>query len=81
MHLVYHHLRITDSSQRNAASSQPQVSHIYTDGSRIKQRIRAAMFCFTNQYVEQRYLGTYSESMVYSRELEAIHMALDHVKL
>jgi hypothetical protein len=39
------------------------------------------MFCSTNQHVEQRYLGTESESMVYAGELEAIQMALDHVKL
>jgi ribonuclease HI len=66
---------------QSTASSQTEALHIYTDGSGIKQEIGAAMFCSTNQHVEQRYLGSENESMVYAGELEAIQMAIDHVKL
>src|SRR5579859_2401791 len=38
------------------------------------------MYCHTDQHVEQWYLGKSSESMVYARELEAIHMAVTHAK-
>ena len=53
---------------------------IYTDGSGIHGGIGAAMCCHTDQHVDQRYLGKNSESMVYARELEAIHMAVIHIK-
>ena len=75
-----HHLQTTLPGQSNAALNQSDTLHIYTDGSGIKQGIGAAMVCLTNQHTEQRYLGTESESMVYAGELEAIHMALAHVK-
>jgi ribonuclease HI len=68
-----HHLQTT--SQLNDTTV-----HIYTDGSGINERIGAAMHCRTDQYVEQRYLGKNSESMVYAGELEAIHMAVTHAK-
>jgi tubulin alpha len=68
-----HHLRTT--SQLNDTTA-----HIYTDGSGINERIGAAMYCHTDQHVEQRYLGTSSESTVYAGELEAIHMAVIHAK-
>src|SRR5271167_900968 len=55
-------------------------AQIYTDGSGINEGIGAAMYCHTDQQVEQQYLGKNSESMVYARELEAIHMAVTHVK-
>ena len=54
--------------------------HIYTDGSGINNGIGAAMYCRTDQHVEQRYLGKSSESMVYAGELEAIYMAVIHAK-
>jgi ribonuclease HI len=41
---------------------------------------RAAIYCHTDQHVEQRYLGKSTESMVYAGELEAIHMAVVHAK-
>jgi ribonuclease HI len=66
---------------QSTATSQTEALYIYTDGSGIKQEIGAAMFCSTNQHVEQRYLGSENESMVYAGELEAIQMAIDHVKL
>jgi ribonuclease HI len=55
---------------------------IYTDASGINERIGAAMYCHTDQHVEQRYLGKNSESQNqwYTPELEAIHMAVTHVK-
>jgi ribonuclease HI len=53
---------------------------IYTDGSGIKEGIGAAMYRHTDQHIEQRYLGKNSESMVYSGELEAIHMVIIHIK-
>jgi hypothetical protein len=68
-----HHLRTT--SQRNDNSA-----HIYTDGSGINDGIGAAMYCHTDQQVQQRYLGKCSESMVYAGELEAILMAVIHAK-
>jgi hypothetical protein len=75
-----HHLQTTSPEQSNAALNQCDTLHIYTDGSGIKEGIGAAMVCLTNQYTEQRYLGTEGESMVYAGELEAIHMAIVHVK-
>jgi ribonuclease HI len=68
-----HHLRTTSRSNNDSA-------HIYTDGSGINEGIGAAMYCQTDQHVEQRYLGKSSESMVYAAELEAIHMAVIHAK-
>ena len=68
-----HHLRTI--SQLDDTTVQ-----IYTDGSGINEGIGAAMYCHTDQQVEQRYLGKSSESMVYAGELEAIHMAVTHVK-
>ena len=68
-----HHLRTT--SQLNDTTVQ-----IYTDGSGINEGIGAAMYCHTGQHVEPRYLGKNSESMVYAGELEAIHMAVAHIK-
>ena len=68
-----HHLQTTSQPNDNMA-------HIYTDGSGINEGIGAAMYCYTNQHVEQRYLGKKSESMVYAGELEAIHMAVVHAK-
>jgi ribonuclease HI len=38
------------------------------------------MYCVTNQYIEQRYLGNDNESMVYAGELEGIHMAVTQAK-
>jgi ribonuclease HI len=67
-----HHLLTT--SQLNTTA------HIYTDGSGINERTGAAMYCHKDQHVEQRYLGTSSESMAYAGELEAIHMAITHAK-
>ena len=82
-----HHLQTTTPNQSNTALSQGNAApslhetlHIYTDGSGIKKGIGAAMYCSTDQHIEQRYLGTETESMVYAGELEAIHMALHHVK-
>ena len=68
-----HHLRTTSQPNDNLA-------YIYTDGSGINEGIGAAMYCHTDQHVEQRCLGKNSESMVYAGELEAIHMAVVHAK-
>jgi hypothetical protein len=56
----------------------PLTTLIYTDGSEINGGIGAAMYCYTSQQVEKRYLGKESESMVYAGELEVIHMAIIH---
>lgn len=62
--------------------SQPNdiTAHIYIDGSGINEGIGAAMYCHTDQHIEQQYLGKNSESMVYAGELEAIHMAVKYIK-
>ena len=69
-----HHL-CTTSPLNNSSGA-----HIYTDGSGISNGIGAAMYCHTDQQIEQQYLGKSSESMVYAAELEAIHMAVTHIK-
>jgi hypothetical protein len=57
-----------------------ETAQFYTDGSGINDGIGAAMYCHTDQFVQQRYLGRSSESMVYAGELEAIYMAITHAK-
>jgi ribonuclease HI len=68
-----HHLQTTQQWYNSSA-------HFYMDGSGINDGIGAAMYCHTDQAVQQWYVGKSSESMVYTRELEAIHMAIIHAK-
>lgn len=60
--------------------SSPRPVLIYTDGSRIKQGIGAAMYCCTTQSTEHRYLGNDRDSMVCPGELESIHMVIIQVR-
>jgi ribonuclease HI len=73
-----------ESAEAHHLQILPQLDHetaqFYTDGSGINEEIGAAMYCHTDGYVQQRYLGKNSESMVYAGELEAILMAITHAK-
>ena len=68
-----YHLRTTQQPQNESAL-------FYTDGSGINDGIGAAMYCHSDQTIQQRYLGGSSESMVYAGELEGILMAVTHAK-
>jgi len=78
-----HHRQTTSHlTSPNTGRPEPTTAtvHIYTDGSGINQGIGAAMYCHTTQHTNLRYLGKETESMVYAGELEAIHMAITHVR-
>ena len=78
------HHRQTTSHLTSPTTGRPDpitsTAHIYTDGSGINQGIGAAIYCHTTQHTNLYYLGKETESMVYAGELEAIHMAITHVR-
>ena len=54
--------------------------YIYIDESGINDRISTAIFYLTSQYIEQHYLKTSLESIIYTIELNTISMAITYVK-
>jgi ribonuclease HI len=57
-----------------------ETAQFYTDGSGINEEIGAAMYCPTDRYSQQRYLGMSSEPIVYVGELEAILMVINYAR-
>src|SRR5947199_3872805 len=68
-----HHLATT-------AVKNPHSLYIYMDGSGIEGKIGVAMFIAVIQYTSLQYLGMEQDSLVFAAELEAIQMAITHIK-
>jgi ribonuclease HI len=54
--------------------------YIYTDESGIGGKIGAAIFDASTQSTNLRYLDTEQDSLVFAAELEAIQMAISHIR-